>query len=96
MTEQAAGTTPEQPLFFKWVHDDKGNVQWGRVLLMLGITAVSAYLSVKSQRAASSPDFGRSIAMGVAQKRITIGMRLQKTGRAIEEAGWAAYESARS
>lgn len=94
MTEQP-GSSQEQPLFFKWVHDDDGGIRWGRVLVALGLTIATAYLSVATQRAASSPDFARSMAMGLAQKRITAGVRIQRIGRAVEDAGWAAYDTAR-
>ena len=96
MSDQpAAGTTPEQPFYFKWVRDEDGQVQWGRIVLMLGLTVVTAYLSVQSQRAASSPDFNRSLAMALARRRITAGLQLQRAGRAVEDAGWAAYERIR-
>jgi hypothetical protein len=95
MTEQPAGTTPEQPLFFKWVRDEQGQVNWGRVVLALALTVATAYLSVQTQRSASSPDFARSARMGLAQKKITAGVKIQRIGKAVENAGWAAYEAAR-
>lgn len=94
MTE-TAGTTREQPLFFKLVHDDDGKIHWGRVILTLGLAAATAYISMSSQRAAASPDLRRTIIMATARKRITFGMQLQRAGRAVEEAGWAAYEAAK-
>lgn len=94
MTEQA-GATPEQPLYFKWVRDADGQVNWGRVALMLGLTVLSAYLSVKTQRTASSPDFTREIRMGLAQRKITLGVKIQRAGKRLEDAGWAAYEQVR-
>lgn len=93
MSEQP-GTTAEQPLYFRWVHDEQG-IRWNRLLLALGLTMITAYVSVKSQKAAASPDFERSLRMAMAQRRITYGVRMQRTGKAIEEAGWAAYEKAR-
>lgn len=96
MTEQAVpGATPKQPVYFKLVVDDAGEIRWGRVLIMLGLSLASAYLSVRVQRTASSPDLGRTVAMSVAKRRITAGRRLQAAGKAVEDAGWAAYESAR-
>lgn len=92
MTE--AGATPDKPLYFRWVTDEKG-VRWDRVILALGLTVLTAYLSVKTQRTASSPDFERTIRMRLAQKKITAGVRLQRAGKAMEDAGWAAYEKVR-
>ena len=94
MTEQP-GSTPEQPLYFRWVHDADGQVNWGRILLTLGLTVAAAYLSVKTQRAAGSPDFERTLRMSVAQKKITAGVKIQRIGKHIEDAGWAAYEQVR-
>lgn len=91
-----AGTSADQPLYFKWVRDDDGQVNWGRVVLALGLTVLTAYLSVQTQRAASSPDFARTIRMSVARRKITAGVRLQRAGKALEDAGWAAYETARA
>lgn len=97
MSEQAVtpGSTAEQPVYFKWVTDRDGRIRWGRVLLMLGVTVASAYLSVRTQRAGSSADFEKTLRMAVARRRITVGVRLQQAGRAVEDAGWAAYDSAR-
>lgn len=89
-----AGATADQPLYFRWVRDDQG-IQWDRLVLALALTALTAYVSVKSQKAAASPDFERSLRMGLAQRKITLGVRVQRAGKRIEEAGWAAYEAAR-
>lgn len=94
--QAAAGTTAEQPLYFKWVRDADGSINWSRVILSLSLTVLAAYLSVRTQRAASSPDLGRTMAMGLAQKKITAGVRLQRIGKAVEDAGWTAYEQARA
>lgn len=90
-----AGATPEQPLFFKWVRDEDGQVNWGRVLFSLGLTVLAAYLSIQTQRTAADPDFMRTLRMSAARQRITLGVRVQRAGKAIEDAGWTAYEQAR-
>lgn len=94
MTEQA-GASPEQPLYFKWVRDADGKVNWGRVLLALSLTALSAYVSVRAQRAGASPDGIRTMRMSAAQKQISMGVRIQRAGKRVEEAGWRAYEASR-
>ena len=94
MTDQAGGS-PEQPLYFKWVRDADGQVNWGRVVLALGLTALSAYLSMQAQRAGASPDAIKTLRMSAAQKQITLGVRLQRAGKRMEEAGWAAYDKVR-
>lgn len=94
MTE-IPGATEDKPLFVKWIEDDDGEIRWGRVLLALALTVATAYLSMATQRAAGSPDLHKTIAMGAARKRITLGVKLQRAGKAIEDAGWAAYEAAR-
>lgn len=95
MNEQAAGATPDQPLYFRWVRDAGGQVNWGRIALMLGLTVLTGYLSVQTQRAASSPDFNQTLRMSLAQKKITLGVRVQRAGKRLEDAGWAAYEHVR-
>lgn len=95
MTEQAAGSSAEEPLFFKWVHNEDDSINWAKIILMLGLTVLTGYLSVQSQRAASSPDFNRTIRMGLAQKKITLGVKVQRIGMRLENAGWTAYEQLR-
>lgn len=97
MTEPATspGTTAETPLYFRWVRDSEDKINWGRMVLMLGLTVATAYLSVRTQRTASDPDFTRTIKMKLAQREITYGMQIQRYGKAIEEAGWASYEKVR-
>lgn len=92
---QTAGTSRDTPLYFRWVQDDDGGIRWGRVLVALGLTVLTAWLSVQTQRSASSPDFARTIRMSIAQRKITAGVRLQRIGKTVEDAGWAAYETAR-
>ena len=94
MNDQA-GSSPEQPLYFKWVRSDDGQIRWGRILLMLGVTVLTGYLSVQSQRAAASPDFNRQLRMNLAHRKITLGVKVQRAGKQLEDAGWAAYEKAR-
>jgi hypothetical protein len=89
------GTTAEQPFYFKWVRDEDGGIRWGRLILALALTAASAYLSVQAQRAGSSPDLNRTLVMSMARKRITLGVKIQRTGKAVEDAGWASYERLR-
>lgn len=89
-----AGATADRPLYFRFVRDDQG-IRWDRLVLALAVTALTAYVSVKSQKAAASPDFDRTLRMALAQRKITYGVRMQRAGKAIEEAGWAAYEKAR-
>lgn len=89
-----AGASADRPLYFRWVSDEQG-IRWDRIALALGLTVLTAYLSVRTQRLASSPDLERTFRMAAAQKRITLGVRLQQAGRRIEAAGWSAYDSAR-
>jgi hypothetical protein len=97
MTETtAAGATAEQPLYFKWVRDADGGINWGRVILSLSLTVLAAYISVQTQRTTASPDFHRTVKMGAAQRQISAGVRIQRLGRRLEAAGWTAYENARS
>ncbi|HEY1622144.1 MAG TPA: hypothetical protein VGG25_31290 [Streptosporangiaceae bacterium] len=96
MTEHTAGSSADQPVYFKWVRDDDGELQWGKILLRLGVTIAIAYLSVQAQRTASSPDLNRTLAMNLARRRITLGVKVQRAGQAIEDAGWTAYHNART
>lgn len=89
-----AGSSAEQPLYFRWVQDETG-IRWDRIIIMLGLTVLTAYLSVRTQRAASAPDLDRTLRMKVAQKTITAGVKLQRAGIRLEEAGWSAYEAVR-
>ena len=85
--------TRENPVYFRWFRDEDDKPDWGKIILMLGITVVSGYLAAKSQRWGSAADDPvRQVKMRVAQKQITLGARLQRVGRVVEEHGWSAYE----
>lgn len=47
----------------KLVRDGNGQVQWGRIAVMLALTVVSGYLATQSQRAGSNPDLIRQAKM---------------------------------
>lgn len=87
--------TVDRPLFVKLVVDDDNKPRWGNILVMLGVTILSGWLASQSQRAGANPDATKQLRMKVARAEITIGHRLQRVGRSIEDAGWTAYESAR-
>lgn len=84
--------TETNPVVFKWFRDEDDRPDWGKILLMLGLTIASGYLAAKSQRwGSSSSNPVREIKMLAAQKQITIGSRLQRLGQSIEESGWRHY-----
>jgi hypothetical protein len=88
-----SGETPGNPVYFKFVRDDNDQLDWTKILIMLGITVVSGYLAAKSQRwGAEESNPVLTVKMKLAQKRIGLGHKLQVVGRSIEEAGWEAYE----
>lgn len=87
--------TRESPLYFKWVRDDNGDINWAKIAIMLAVTVLSGYLATRSQRwGSSSLDPVRTARLAVAKKEISLGHRLQKAGRALEEHGWETYSKA--
>lgn len=56
MRPTEAGTTPEHPLYFRFLRDDQNDLQLGKILVALGLTVLSAYLATQAQRAGSGPD----------------------------------------
>lgn len=96
MSDMQAGSSPESPVYFKWVRNDDDSINWGKVIISLSLTVLAAYLSVQTQRTAADPDFTRTVRMRLAQKQITLGVKMERAGKALEDAGWAAYEHARS
>lgn len=63
MEDVLPGGSAERPLFVRWVSGDDGKVKWGRIVLALTLTAVTAYLSVAIQRGMSGPDVVKTIKM---------------------------------
>lgn len=51
---ESAGETPDRPVYMQLVRTSTGQVAWGRIILMLGLTVVSGYLAARSQRAGAS------------------------------------------
>jgi hypothetical protein len=94
-------TTPElgtkdSPLYYKLIRDEEGNIRWGRMLIMLGFAVAYGYLSTRSQRmGASAINPVATARLAVAQKEISLGYRLQKAGRVLEEHGWETYTKIR-
>lgn len=89
-----AGSAADAPIWMKLVRDEDG-IKWGNILVMLAVTVASGYLATRAQRAGSSADAGRELKMNLARKTVTIGSRLERLGRDIQERGWAVYEQAR-
>lgn len=99
MSEAAAAElgTKDNPVFFRWFKDTDDKTDWGKIVLMLALTVASGYLAARSQRWGSSAvNPVKTARLAVAKKEISLGHRLQKAGRALEEAGWAAYGAAGS
>lgn len=96
MTEKDPGSSPDYPVYFKWVRDENGDVSWGKILLMFGLTVVSGYLAAKSQRVGSSAvDPVTTLRLKLAQRKIKAGVDMQRRGHALEESGWSTYDSIR-
>jgi hypothetical protein len=76
----AASGTRDQPLYFRLLTDGDGQADIGKIVLMLGITVLSAFLSVRVQRAAASPDF-------------TVRAR-QRGAQAVSRACWSVANTA--
>jgi hypothetical protein len=95
MNEIVPGTK-ESPIYMKFLRDEEDKIDWAKILIMLALTVASGYLASKSQRwGSSSTDPIKSLKMSLAEKRIKFGHDLQVAGKAIEEAGWKAYENVR-
>jgi hypothetical protein len=96
MTETQDLGTQDNPVYFRWFRDKDDKPDWGKILLMLGLTVVSGYLAAKSQRWGSEArNPVTEFKMGVAQKEIRIGLSLQRIGKEVEERGWERYEGLR-
>jgi hypothetical protein len=57
------GGDKDTPIFMKMVRADDGEIRWGRILVMLGLTILSGYLATASQRARAQPDMLRTARM---------------------------------
>lgn len=48
--------TPDNPIYFRFLRDEKDKIQLGKLLLTLGLTVLATYLAAQAQRSSSSPD----------------------------------------
>jgi hypothetical protein len=62
-TDAVPGSTPEAPLYFRFLRDDQDNIQWGKVVVALALSVLSAYLATQAQRSGSGPDQMKAIKM---------------------------------
>lgn len=53
---EPAGSSPANPLYFRVIRDAQDNIDWKKVAVALALSALSGYLAVRAQRAASGPD----------------------------------------
>lgn len=51
-----AGTSRDNPLYFKFLRDGEDNLQLGKIVVALALSVLSAYLATQAQRAGSGPD----------------------------------------
>jgi hypothetical protein len=61
----APGTSKDSPLYMRLVTTD-GQLDLGKIILMLAVTALSGFLAARSQRAGADPDVLRSVRMRAA------------------------------
>jgi hypothetical protein len=85
----------QQPFLVKLVRDEKGKPKWGNILLMLAITAASAYLSAASHRAGSDIDFNSHLQMKIALAQQNLGRQLTKLGDSLYDKGCVNYDRVR-
>jgi len=50
------GSTPDNPVYFRFLRDDTNKLDLRKVLMMLALTALTGYLAARSQRYGSNPD----------------------------------------
>lgn len=75
------GVTKEHPLYFRIIAAD--NIDWRKIILMLGITAISGYLATQSQRVGSNPDFVRTIKLRGLRKVSDISWKISNGTKRI-------------
>jgi hypothetical protein len=68
----------------KLVRDGDGQVQWGKIVVMLALTVVSGYLASQSQRAGARPDL-------VKQAKMRAYLTVEKAAR-VQAAAWKRVE----
>jgi hypothetical protein len=89
------GATRETPVYTKMLRDDKDQVDWGRVVVGLGLTVLTGYLAAKSQRWGSNADLGSLIKMKLASLGQDLGQDLCRIGCQLSRKCAKAYDNAR-
>ena len=87
--------TRENPVWMRVIHDEDG-IKWTNVIVMLGLTALSGYLTARAQRAGANPDLGAELKLRLAAAGERLGNEITKLGVAISIASARAYDRARS
>lgn len=89
------GSTPDNPLFFKFLRDEDDQISLKKIVVMLALTALSGYLATQAQRAGSSPDQLKSARMRVHRAAETVSRRQAAFWSSVADHHHDLYEIAR-